>query len=144
MHFFKSCVTIIEHEYFSLMKAGLTERRLIQTNQPETAGEEDFMKLILGIILIVASLFLIIAVLMQSSKSHRLSGTIAGGAETFFGKSKGSTIDKKLSKPTTIVAIVFVVLVLVVYIIQPDYASSTFASSGDWKTKSIFSGAFKK
>lgn len=100
------------------MKAGLTERRLIQTNQPETAGEEDFMKLILGIILIVASLFLIIAVLMQSSKSHRLSGTIAGGAETFFGKSKGSTIDKKLSKLTTVVAIVFVVLVLAVYLLQ--------------------------
>lgn len=76
------------------------------------------MKLILGIILIVASLFLIVAVLMQSSKSHRLSGTIAGGAETFFGKSKGSSIDKKLSRLTTIVAIVFVVLVLAVYLIQ--------------------------
>ena len=44
------------------------------------------MKIALGIILILASLFLIVAVLMQSSKSHRLSGTIAGGAETFFGK----------------------------------------------------------
>ena len=76
------------------------------------------MKIILGIILIVASLFLIVAVLMQSSKNHILSGTIAGGAETFFGKSKGSTIDKKLSKLTTVVAIVFVVLVLAVYLIQ--------------------------
>ena len=43
---------------------------------------------------------------------------IAGGAETFFGKSKATTIDKKLSKATTIVAIVFVVLVLVSYLAQ--------------------------
>ena len=55
---------------------------------------------------------------MQSGKSHNLSGTIAGGAETFFGKAKGSTIDKKLAKLTTIVAIVFVVLVLVSYLMQ--------------------------
>ena len=78
------------------------------------------MELVFGIILLVASLFLVIAVLMQSGKSHNLSGAIAGGAETFFGKEKGKTIDKMLSKATTIVAIVFVLLVIVVYVIQPD------------------------
>ena len=78
------------------------------------------MEIVLGILLLVAALFLIVAVLMQSGKSKNLSGTIAGGAETFFGKSKGSTIDKKLSTLTTIVAIVFVVLVIVVFVIQDD------------------------
>ncbi|MBE6614907.1 MAG: preprotein translocase subunit SecG [Ruminococcaceae bacterium] len=76
------------------------------------------MQIAIGIILIIAALFLIVAVLMQHGKSHNLSGTIAGGAETFFGKTKGSTLDKKLSKLTTIVAIVFCVLVLVSYLIQ--------------------------
>ena len=77
------------------------------------------MKIAIGIILIVAAVFLVGAVLMQSGKANnRLSGAIAGGAETFFGKTKGSTIDKKLSKATTIVAIVFVVLVLVSYLMQ--------------------------
>lgn len=77
------------------------------------------MQIAIGIILIVAAVFLVGAVLMQSGKANnRLSGAIAGGAETFFGKTKGSTIDKKLSKATTIVAIVFVVLVLVSYLIQ--------------------------
>ena len=75
------------------------------------------MEIVLGIVLILASIFLIVAVLLQSSKSHRLSGTIAGGAETFFGKTKGSSIDKKLSKLTTIVAIVFMVIVIAMYII---------------------------
>ena len=76
------------------------------------------MDIAFGIVLIVASVFLIFAVLMQSGKSKKLSGSIAGGAETFFGKTKGKAMDKMLSKLTTIVAIVFVVLVLVVYIFQ--------------------------
>ncbi len=77
------------------------------------------MEIALGIILMVAAVFLIIAVLMQSGKSHNLSGTIAGGAETFFGKAKGKAADKLLSKLTTIIAVCFVVLVAVIYVIQP-------------------------
>ncbi len=69
----------------------------------------------------VSGLFLIIAVLMQHGKSHGLSGSIAGGAETFFGKEKGTKIDKLLGKLTTIIGIIFVLLVLIVYFIQPDY-----------------------
>ena len=80
------------------------------------------MDLVLGIILLVAAVFLIIAVLMQSGKSHNLSGSIAGGAETFFGKTKGKTIDKLLSKVTTVVAILFALLVVVVYVLQPNTA----------------------
>ena len=79
---------------------------------------EAIMQIAIGILLIIAAVFLVVAVLMQSGKSHNLSGTIAGGAETFFGKAKGSTIDKKLAKLTTIVAIIFVVLVLVSYLMQ--------------------------
>ena len=80
------------------------------------------MNIVFGIILLVAALFLIVAVLMQSGKSHNLSGSIAGGAETFFGKTKGKTIDKVLSKVTTVVAVLFVLLVIVVYVIQPNTA----------------------
>ena len=76
--------------------------------------------IVLAIILLVAAVFLTIAVLMQSGKSHNLSGTIAGGADTFFGKTKGKTIDRVLSKLTTVVAIVFALLVIVVYVIQDD------------------------
>ncbi len=79
--------------------------------------------LIIGIILLVFAVFLVVAVLMQQGKSHNLSGAIAGGAETFFGKSKGQTINKKLSVLTTIVAIVFVLIVCTVYVIQPSSES---------------------
>ena len=76
--------------------------------------------IVFAIILLVAAVFLTIAVIMQSGKSHNLSGTIAGGADTFFGKTKGKTIDRVLSKLTTVVAIVFALLVIVVYVIQDD------------------------
>ncbi len=83
------------------------------------------IEIVFGIILLVAALFLVIAVLMQHGKQKGLSGTIAGGAETFFGKQKGKTIDKILSKLTTVVAICFVVIVIAMYAIQPDINFNT-------------------
>ncbi len=76
------------------------------------------MELFLGIVLLVMAVFLVVAVLMQHGKSHRLSGSIAGGAETFFGKSKGRAIDSVLSKITTVVAVIFVLTVIAMYVTQ--------------------------
>ena len=84
------------------------------------------MNIVFGIILLVAALFLIVAVLMQQGKSHNLSGAIAGGAETFFGKSKAQSMNKKLSLVTSIVAVVFVVVVLVLTIIQTPNEKMSF------------------
>ena len=89
------------------------------------------LELVLGIILLVGALFLIVAVLMQHGKSKNLSGTIAGGAETFFGKTKGRAIDKVLSRVTSVVAVVFVVLVIVIYAIEsPNYTPNTNVNTG--------------
>ena len=88
------------------------------------------MLTVLGVILLVFALFLIVSVLMQHGKAKNISGAIAGGAETFFGKTKGSTIDKMLSKITTVVAIMFVVIVIVVYIMQ-DTAVEEYKSFED-------------
>ena len=76
------------------------------------------IEIIFGVVILVFALFLVIAVLLQHGKSHHLSGTIAGGAETFFGKEKGRTIDKILSTVTSVVAVVFVVAVVILYILQ--------------------------
>lgn len=79
------------------------------------------MDIVIGIILILAAVFLIIAVLLQSGKDKSLSGTIAGGsAETFYGKTKSNSKEQKLSRLTTVVAVVFVALVLVSFVIQDD------------------------
>ena len=73
----------------------------------------EIYELALAIGLIVLSVFLIIVVLLQESKSAGLSGAIAGGADTFFGKHKGRTMEAKLEKITKLVAIVFFILTLV-------------------------------
>lgn len=67
---------------------------------------------VLGSILIVASIVIVILVMLQQSKQAGLSGAIAGGADTFFGKNKGRTMEAKLAKLTKILAIVFMVVAL--------------------------------
>ena len=75
------------------------------------------MELALGIVLIVLAVALVVLVLFQSGKDKRLSGTIAGGAETFFGKSKATDYNKTLSIATTVVSIVFAGIVLAMYLL---------------------------
>ena len=78
--------------------------------------EVNFMavhEIILGIVLILLSVAIIVLVLLQEGKSAGLSGAIAGGAETFFGKNKSRTMESKLVLITKIIAISFFVLALV-------------------------------
>lgn len=78
--------------------------------------EVNFMaahEIILGIILLLLSVAIIVLVLLQEGKSAGLSGAIAGGAETFFGKNKSRTMESKLVLITKIIAISFFVLALV-------------------------------
>ncbi len=73
---------------------------------------------ILTILYVVVCLVLIFVVLMQSGKSEGLSGSIAGGADTFFGKNKGKSIDAKLEKWTVVVAVLFIVLSVALVILS--------------------------
>ena len=70
-------------------------------------------EIILGIILLLLSVASIVLGLLQEGKSAGLSGAIAGGAETFFGKNKSRTMESKLVLITKIIAISFFVLALV-------------------------------
>lgn len=67
----------------------------------------------LTVVHIILAIILIAVVLLQSGKNAGLSGSIGGGAETFFGKNKARTLDGMLSRATTIVAILFVITSLV-------------------------------
>ncbi|MCZ8513935.1 preprotein translocase subunit SecG [Paenibacillus filicis] len=72
------------------------------------------MELALKIILVIASLGLIAAVLLQPGKSAGLSGAISGGAEHLFGKQKARGLELFLSRLTMGLAAVFFILALVV------------------------------
>lgn len=70
------------------------------------------LEIVLGTLLVISSLLIIVVVLLQESKTAGLSGAIAGGAETFFGKNKGRTMEQKLVKWTKYIAIFFFVISL--------------------------------
>lgn len=74
------------------------------------------LEIILGIVILVLSAILVTCVLMQSGKDKRLSGSIAGGAETFFGKTKGKTTDKIFSRITTVLSFIFAALAVFMFI----------------------------
>jgi preprotein translocase subunit SecG len=79
--------------------------------------------LVFGIILLVFAVFLIVAIIIQSNNSEKggLSSAIAGGSsETFYGRNKGKDKNKILAIITIIVAALFVVSVLTVYVFQYD------------------------
>lgn len=78
------------------------------------------MIIALSIIISIAAVIIVGLVLMQSGKSHGLSGSIAGGAETFFGKENGKKADVILNKVTTVIVICFCLVLIVLYLVQPD------------------------
>ncbi len=67
------------------------------------------MQTVLIIIHVIISVVLIAVVLLQHGKQQGLSGAIAGGAETFFGKNKGRTVDAMLKKFTAVIAALFII-----------------------------------
>ena len=67
------------------------------------------LQVVLTVLHLIIAFGLMAVVLFQSSKSEGLSGSIAGGAETFFGKNKGKTMDGILAKFTVVLAILFVI-----------------------------------
>ena len=71
------------------------------------------MGIALKIVLALVSVILTISILLQSSNSAGMSGSIGGGAEQLFGKRKSQGYDAILSKVSTVTAVLFIVLSLI-------------------------------
>ena len=76
------------------------------------------MSLALKIVLAVVSVILTISILLQSSNSAGLSGSIGGGAEQLFGTKKSQGYEGLLSKISTVTAVLFIVLSLVLVALE--------------------------
>lgn len=72
----------------------------------------NILKVILGVIYLVISLFLIIIVLMQESKQQGIS-VITGESESFFGKNKGSSREARLARYTITGSVFFGVIAVI-------------------------------
>ena len=70
------------------------------------------LRILLTIIFAIDCIALTIVVLMQEGKQQGL-GTIAGAADSYWGKNKGRSMEGGLVKATTIMAVLFFVLAAV-------------------------------
>ena len=75
------------------------------------------VSLILSIIVVIAALFLIGTVLLQSGKNSGLSGTIGGVADSFLAKNQAKSIDAKIARATKWVGAAFLILTIVLLIL---------------------------
>lgn len=81
-------------------------------------GIKEIFSMISGILLILMSIGIVIAVLLQSSKSQGL-GAINGSSSSYLGQQgKSRTMDAMLSRLTKIMCIIMFVLILVMNLIN--------------------------
>lgn len=62
----------------------------------------------LMVLMAIISVILIVAILLQPSKSDGLSGSIAGGAEQLFGTKRANGYEKILHTTTIVCAVIFI------------------------------------
>lgn len=71
------------------------------------------LKTVLYVIYIIVCIALTIVVLCQEGKQSGLTGAISGAAESYWSKNKGRSKEGVLALITTILAVLFMVLSLV-------------------------------
>ncbi|MBQ4120605.1 MAG: preprotein translocase subunit SecG, partial [Clostridia bacterium] len=92
----------------------------------------NVIEIIMLVLIVVAAAVLTIAVLLQKSKGQGMSSAISGtSSETYYGKGKGGSREKKLNKLTMVLAIFFAVVVLAFCIIQPFKARLDLGNTED-------------
>ena len=69
----------------------------------------EILRIILTVIFIVMCIALTVLVLMQEGKDAGL-GAIAGGAETYWGKNKGRSMEGMLVKVTRVLLALFLII----------------------------------
>ena len=73
----------------------------------------DTIRIFLMILFVIVSIVLTVIVLMQESKSSGLSGTIAGAADSYWGRNKGRSAEGKLVVITKCLVAAFFIIALI-------------------------------
>ena len=74
------------------------------------------LRVLISILFVLDCIALTVTVLLQEGKAQGL-GSIAGAADSYWGKNKGRTMEGGLVKATTIMGVLFFVLALVLNIL---------------------------
>ena len=71
----------------------------------------------ISVVLIIAALFMIVTVLLQSSDEDGI-GALSGRSDSYFSKAKAKTFEAKLALGTKIAAAVFIVLSILLLVVK--------------------------
>jgi len=75
----------------------------------------DIIAIVIASVDILICVALVLLVILQEGNDKGM-GVIGGGADTFFGKEKGRSIDSTLKKITSALAILFAILTVILYL----------------------------
>lgn len=77
------------------------------------------LEIISGVLLLISSLFIIVVTLLQEDKQQGMNSAIGGGSnnDSFYGKNSGRSREAQLVRVTTVMAIIFFVVTLLVNIV---------------------------
>ncbi len=75
------------------------------------------LKNVLTILELISSIALIVIILLQSGKEAGL-GAISGNSETYMGKNKTGSLDRKLASFTKWIALAWVLLTLSLHLVK--------------------------
>lgn len=71
-------------------------------------------QIVLGVVLIIASIIIIALIMLQESRQGGLSGAISGGgADSFLGKGKSRSREATLARFTKVIAVIFCIVTLI-------------------------------
>lgn len=73
---------------------------------------------ILGSVILLFAIIIIAVILLQEGRSKGISGTIAGGADTFLSRGKAKAVDAILAKWTKFIAIGFMALIIAANVVS--------------------------
>ena len=73
---------------------------------------------ILGSVILLFAIIIIAVILLQEGRSKGISGTIAGGADTFLSRGKAKAVDAILAKWTKFIAIGFMALIVAANVVS--------------------------
>ncbi|MBD5552362.1 MAG: preprotein translocase subunit SecG [Lachnospiraceae bacterium] len=76
----------------------------------------EILRIILTVVFILVCVVLVGFVLRQEGKSAGLGAIGGGSSDTYWGKNKGRSREAKLARATTILAVLFIVLAVVLNI----------------------------
>ena len=74
-------------------------------------------EIIVGSLIIIFAIVIIAAILLQEGRRAGINGAISGGADTFLSKNKARSVDAFLARWTKVIAIVFVILVVIAFVL---------------------------